>query len=74
MKTDLRKIPYVGKRTEEDLLLLGFDSLASLKGADPEAMYQKECESKGGRWTGASFMFIAWQSIMRKMRRMIRKS
>ena len=26
---------------------MGFDSIASLKGADPEAMYQKECERKG---------------------------
>lgn len=47
MKTDLRKIPYVGKETEQDLLLLGFGSIASLKGADPEAMYQKECALKG---------------------------
>ena len=47
MKTDLQKIPYVGKETEKDLILLGFDSIASLKGADPEAMYQKECELKG---------------------------
>ena len=49
MKTDLQKIPYVGKETEQDLLLLGFDSIASLKGADPEAMYQKECVLKGGK-------------------------
>ena len=47
MKTDLQKIPYVGKATEKDLLLLGFDSIAPLKGADPEKMYQKECELKG---------------------------
>lgn len=47
MKTDLQKIPYVGKATEKDLLLLGFDSIASLKGADSEKMYQKECEMKG---------------------------
>ena len=47
MKTDLTKIPYVGKETEKDLLLLGFDGIASLKGADPEAMYEKECELKG---------------------------
>jgi len=47
MKTDLTKIPYVGKETEKDLLLLGFDSIVSLKGADPEAMYEKECVLKG---------------------------
>lgn len=38
MKTDLQKIPYVGKETEKDLILLGFDSIASLKGADPEKL------------------------------------
>lgn len=47
MNTDLQKIPYVGKETEQDLLLLGFDSIASLKGADPEKMYEKECALKG---------------------------
>ncbi|WP_458398057.1 helix-hairpin-helix domain-containing protein, partial [Anaerotignum sp.] len=47
MKTDLQKIPYVGKETEKDLILLGFGSIASLKGADPEAMYEKECALKG---------------------------
>lgn len=47
MKTDLQKIPYVGKKTEKDLILLGFDSIASFKGADPEVMYEKECALKG---------------------------
>lgn len=46
-KTDLREIPYVGKRTEEALLLLGFDSIASLRGADPQEIYEKECALKG---------------------------
>lgn len=46
-KTDLRQIPYVGKKTEESLLLLGFDSIASLKGADPQKMYERECQLKG---------------------------
>ena len=47
MNTDLQKIPYVGKETEQDLRLLGFDSIATLKGADPEKMYEKECALKG---------------------------
>lgn len=47
MKTDLQKIPYVGKETEKDLLLLGFDSIASLRGANPEKMYERECALKG---------------------------
>lgn len=47
MKTDLQTIPYVGKKTEESLRLLGFDSVASLKGADPEKMYEAECRLRG---------------------------
>ncbi|MBR4015345.1 MAG: Pathogenicity locus [Anaerotignum sp.] len=46
-KTDLQNIPYVGQETEKDLLLPGFDSIASLRGADPEEMYRRECALKG---------------------------
>lgn len=46
-KTDLQEIPYVGKKTEEALLLLGFNSIASLRGADPQEIYEKECILKG---------------------------
>jgi len=49
MKTDLQTIPYVGKKTEESLRLLGFDSVASLKGADPEKMYEMECRLRGAK-------------------------
>lgn len=42
-ETDLRQIPYVGKRTEEALRMLGFDSIASLRGADPQEIYEREC-------------------------------
>lgn len=48
-KTDLREIPYVGKKTEESLLLLGFDSIASLRGAVPEQMYERECTLRGAK-------------------------
>lgn len=44
---ELRKIPGVGKRTEEDLLLLGYNKIEDLKGADPEEMYKRECLIKG---------------------------
>ena len=40
---DLQQIPYVGKRTEEALRMLGFDSIASLRGADPQKIYEREC-------------------------------
>lgn len=41
---ELRKIPYVGKATEASLNLIGYNTIESLKGVDPEKMYQKECE------------------------------
>lgn len=45
--TELRKIPGVGKETEKDLLALGYSTMASLKNADPEALYRRECAMKG---------------------------
>ena len=32
--SDFKKIPYVGEATEADLLALGYENIASLKGAD----------------------------------------
>ena len=46
-ETDLQQIPYVGKRTEEALRMLGFDSIASLMGADPQEIYERECLMTG---------------------------
>lgn len=45
--SELIKIPYVGKATVASLELIGYNSLESLKGANPQEMYQKECELKG---------------------------
>lgn len=44
---ELRKIPGVGKKTEEDLLSLGYTTVASLRGADPEEMYARDCMLRG---------------------------
>lgn len=46
-ETDLQQIPYVGKRTEEALRMLGFNSIASLRGADPQEIYERECLMTG---------------------------
>lgn len=46
-KTDLRRIPGVGPRTEEDFIALGFDSVASLKGQNPETLYERDCLMRG---------------------------
>jgi replicative superfamily II helicase len=45
---DLIKIPGVGRKTAEDLINLGYDSVESLKGENPEQMYQKLCIMQGG--------------------------
>lgn len=45
--SELRRIPGVGAQTEKDLLMLGYPTIASLRGADPEEMYQRECAMRG---------------------------
>ncbi len=45
--TDLRKIPGVGKATEQDLIKLGYTSVESLVGANPEELYERECIMRG---------------------------
>ena len=49
MRTNLRIIPGVGVKTEEDLIELGYTSVESLKGQNPESMYERHCALKGFR-------------------------
>ena len=49
MKTDLRRIPGIGPKTEQSLIALGYPSVESLKNADPEAMYAVDCARCGCR-------------------------
>ena len=44
---ELRQIPGIGKQGEKSLLALGYTTVRSLRGADPEEMYRRECERKG---------------------------
>lgn len=44
---ELRKIPGVGVKTEQDLIRLGYPTIASLKNADPEEIYRRDCEMRG---------------------------
>jgi hypothetical protein len=46
---DLRRIPGIGPSLAEDLRRLGFRQVSDLKGADPEAMYQRLCRITGVR-------------------------
>lgn len=63
-KSELRQIPGVGPKTEQDLLRLGYSTIASLRGADPEELYQQDCAQRALLLTAASFMFTAVLSIM----------
>lgn len=42
-------IPGIGKAGEQDLIALGYPTIESLRGADPEEMYRRECAIKGCR-------------------------
>ena len=44
---DLRQIPGIGKNIEQDLINIGYDSVASLVGQNPEDIYLKDCLYKG---------------------------
>ena len=46
-QNDLRSIPGVGPNIEQDLRNLGYSTLESLRGADPEEMVQRDCRLKG---------------------------
>lgn len=62
--SDFKKIPYVGEATEADLLALGYEGIASLKGADPDEMFERTKALGRGRWADASSTFTAWFATM----------
>ena len=45
--TDLRLVPGIGAKKEQELMELGYDSLQSLKNADPEELYFRACAKQG---------------------------
>lgn len=47
MKTNLRTIPGIGETIEQNLIDLGYTSIASLKGADAEEIFARDCASRG---------------------------
>lgn len=44
---ELQTIPGVGTEVAKDLVLLGIRSVKSLKGKDPEKLYEKLCKLEG---------------------------
>lgn len=47
MKTDLKTIPNVGKKTKQALQNIGITCVEDLKGKDPEKLYLDDCTQKG---------------------------
>ncbi len=47
MKTDLLKIPNVGKATKQSLINIGIKCVEDLKGKDPNELYKMDCKVKG---------------------------
>lgn len=47
MSKELLCIPGVGKSIRGDLEELGYETISSLIGADPQEMYAKHCQIKG---------------------------
>ena len=48
MKSELEKIPGVGPNMAAHLHALGFDTVESLRGQDPQALYERDCARCGG--------------------------
>ena len=46
-KTDLLKIPGVGKQIKQNLIELGYTNVESLKDQDPEQIYEKLNKKQG---------------------------
>ncbi len=44
---ELRKIPGVGPKTEADLQALGYQTIDSLRGQDPQLIYERDCARRG---------------------------
>ena len=41
--SDLRNVPGIGAKKEQELVALGYDSLSKLKDADPDELYTRAC-------------------------------
>lgn len=57
MNKELQSIPGVGRRTAEDLILIGINSIKDLKNKNPEELYERLCMAKGQKLTDVYYMF-----------------
>lgn len=47
MKSELQAIPGIGPKTAEDLIRLGYPTVASLRGVNPDELYRRDCAERG---------------------------
>ena len=62
--SDFKKISYVGEATEADLLALGYEGIASLKGADPDEMFERT--KALGRGSDRCILYVYRNQLLRK--------
>ena len=53
--SDLRLVPGIGAKKEQELIDLGYDSLESLKNADPDELYFETCVKQGRQLDNSNF-------------------
>lgn len=62
--SELRTIPNIGACTEQDLILMGYTTIASLRGKSAEELYAEECRLAVALLTAASCIFIVpWNTL-----------
>lgn len=49
MQTDLLVIPGIGTKIRQELIKIGYPTVESLKGRNPEFLYEKLCVMQGHR-------------------------
>jgi len=49
MKSDLERIPGIGKTMARHLVKAGYPTVASLRGQDPDDIFTKDCLAQGGQ-------------------------
>lgn len=47
METNLQRIPGIGTNMAQHLIKAGYPDITSLKGQDPEEVYQRDCLAQG---------------------------
>ena len=62
--SDFKKTPYVGESMQADLLTLGYEDIASLKGADPDEMFERT--KALGRGSDKCILYVYRGQLLRK--------